>query len=336
MQEILKKQAIQSYQLSDDPLSTPEHSPLFLSEITFKDHFFETNSAKKIIESIHSAIHEHKGVFLLSGESGVGKTTLLLHLEFKLKSQDIITARITDSILNEKELLEKIAKGFGLKHRPGLTPSHLLIVLRTFLLHQFKQGRKCVILVDEAHDMGWTALDTIRMLTDMKSEGIKLVQIILCGRPALLERLQMKRLRKLLEKITLNASMARFTKSETAEYATFMLAKSKSRVSLSPTELDALWAISKGNPNMINRLLQGNGAMTQQQHATQGQNQQDLFQKLNESSSQSSRRTNPMQKDLKNWWGDFFGVKGMSGFAGLGLVVVFALATVLVWIASLT
>lgn len=218
--------------------------------------YYETAATRKIMDVILYGAETRKGFLLLNGEVGVGKSSLLLRLLVRLKNRGMVTALVINSLLDKQELLENICADFGLKHRPGLNTSQLLMVLHTFFLQQFKHGRNCVILVDEAHHLGDEALESLRMLANLETGGVKLVQIVLSGQPELRQRLQTRRLRQFASRINIAADLPALTKPETGGYVEFKLAQAGSQIRPSAKALDLLWQASAGNPRLVNLLME--------------------------------------------------------------------------------
>ena len=221
-----------------------------------QDSYYETAATRRIMELIVYGAETRKGFLLLSGEVGVGKSSLLLRLLARLKARGMVSAMVVNSLLDKRELLESICADFGLKQRSGLTTSHLLIVLHTFFLHQFKKGRNCVILVDEAHHLGFEALESLRMLANLETGGVKLVQVVICGQPELREELQTPRLRQFASRISIAADLPSLTRAETGGYVEFKLAQAGSQIRPSGQALDLLWQASLGNPRTVNLLME--------------------------------------------------------------------------------
>ncbi|WP_084605146.1 ExeA family protein [Desulfonatronum thioautotrophicum] len=221
-----------------------------------QESYYETAATRRIMELIVYGAETRKGFLLLSGEVGVGKSSLLLRLMARLKARGMVTAMVVNSLLDKRELLESICADFGLKHRPGLTTSHLLIVLHTFLLHHFKKGRNCVILVDEAHHLGFEALESLRMLANLETGGVKLVQVVICGQPELREELRTPRLRQFASRISIAADLPALSRAETGGYVEFKLAQAGSQIRPSPRALELLWQAAQGNPRTVNLLME--------------------------------------------------------------------------------
>ncbi|SMP82939.1 AAA domain-containing protein [Desulfonatronum zhilinae] len=86
-----------------------------------------------------------------------------------------------------------------------------------------------MILVDEAHHLGFEALESLRMLANLETGGVKLVQVVICGQPELRVELQTPRLRQFASRISIAADLPALTRAETGGYVEFKLAQAGSR-----------------------------------------------------------------------------------------------------------
>lgn len=221
-----------------------------------QDSYYETPATRRIMDVILYGVETRKGFLLLNGEVGVGKSSLLLRLMSRLKSRGMVTALVINSLLDKVELLENICADFGLKHRPGLNTSQLLMILHSFFLQQFKHHRNCVILVDEAHHLPDQALESLRMLANLETGGTKLVQVVLSGQPELRQRLLTPRLRQFASRINIATDLPALSRAQTQGYIEFKLAQAGSQIRPSPMALAMLWKSSSGNPRILNLLME--------------------------------------------------------------------------------
>ncbi|GAB6057700.1 ExeA family protein [Desulfonatronum parangueonense] len=291
-----------------------------------QDSYYETAATRRIMELIVYGAETRKGFLLLSGEVGVGKSSLLLRLLDRLKSRGMVSAMVVNSLLDKRELLESICADFGLKHRPGLTTSHLLIVLHTFFLHQFKKGRNCVILVDEAHHLGFEALESLRMLANLETAGVKLVQVVICGQPELREELQAPRLRQFASRISIAADLPALTRAETHGYVEFKLAQAGSQIRPSAQALELLWRTSQGNPRTVNLLMERclYAMVARGRDVIDERVMEAAIQDLEICRSGTSRQSSPEPRTRTRW-------SGLVDVRGLGMILTVMAALLLGW-----
>jgi putative secretion ATPase (PEP-CTERM system associated) len=139
-----------------------------------------------------------EGFIVITGEVGAGKTTVLTHLIDTLDPATIVVGRVSSTQLDPQELLRMVGGAFGFAVQ-GRSKSELLIALETFLLQCARQGRRCLLVVDEAQNLGAATLEELRMLSNFQIENQTLLQSYLVGQPefrALLQRPQMEQFRQ--------------------------------------------------------------------------------------------------------------------------------------------
>lgn len=142
------------------------------------------------------------GFVLLTGEVGTGKTTIIRCL-LEQMPEDTDIAIILNPMASVPELLSTICDELGVAYSPNdLSVKNLTDALHQHLLNNHTQGRNTVLLIDEAQLLDVSALEQIRLLTNLETTTKKLLQIILVGQPELNEMLAQPRLRQLSQRIT--------------------------------------------------------------------------------------------------------------------------------------
>src|SRR5439155_7106380 len=122
-------------------------------------------------------VRERKGLMLLLGEAGTGKTTLVTATLEMLRSTRVITSCIMNPILQQpEELLEAILRGYNLDGYKR-TCLDMSSVLERFLLQQVRRDRIPVLIVDEAQELSRPLLEQLRLLSNLEAQGQKLLQI---------------------------------------------------------------------------------------------------------------------------------------------------------------
>ena len=172
------------FYLKESPFNiTPDPKFLYLS----KKH-------QEALDLLSFGISEHKGFILLSGEVGTGKTTICRAILNKLDPK-VKSAFIINPFLSDIELLMAINEDLGLKV-DSLSLKEHLDALNYFLLERAAEGGNVVIIIDEAQNLSFKALEMIRLLSNFETEKMKLLQIVLAGHPELREKLQLPELRQ--------------------------------------------------------------------------------------------------------------------------------------------
>lgn len=216
--------------------------------------FFESSSHKEALASLLYGIHQRKGIILMTGEVGTGKTTLCKTLLTQLPSQ-IKTSLILNPYFSSTQLLQAITEDFGLqitgKNRLEITKQ-----LNTFLLNIHIEGGNAVIIIDEAQNLSTKQLEQIRLLSNLETSYQKLLQIILVGQPELKEKLNQLNLRQIRQRIFVKYNLCPLKEAEIKDYIEFRLKKSgETSIDILPESYKIIYEFSGGIPRLINMLF---------------------------------------------------------------------------------
>ena len=145
---------------------------------------FLTERAEATLNELVYGISTRKGLILLAGEVGTGKTMLLRRLLDWLGEQKMPTALIFNSHINSDHLLDFILNDFGIACESNIK-SDKLLNLNRWLLERYRAGQTPVLIVDEAQGLSPQALEEIRLLLNFETPRHKLLQVVLAGQPEL-------------------------------------------------------------------------------------------------------------------------------------------------------
>ena len=232
------------YGLKENPFNvTSDPSFLYLSR-----------THKEALNHLVYGIQERKGFIELTGEIGAGKTTLCRALVNSL-GEKAKTSIIFNSNLPETQLLEAILLDFGLSAERRNKVAFLK-KLNDFLLEQLASDNNVVLIIDEAQNLRYSTLETIRMLSNLETEKEKLLQIVLAGQPELREKLNSPRLLQLRQRISIRFHINALNTDEVKGYIEHRLAVAGSDGSLKIGEdaIDLITQHSGGIPRVINIL----------------------------------------------------------------------------------
>lgn len=218
---------------------------------------FLTKQTREALDGLTHGIKTRKGLLLLTGEVGTGKTTLLNHLLDWLHQQQTPTAFIFNSHLEVSHLFDFVLTDFAVKFDSGLKDNAVLR-LQQWLLERYRAGETPVLIVDEAQGLSNDVLEEIRMLLNLESCSEKLLQVILAGQPELEERLQQPALRQVKQRIALRSRTAALTLAEAQEYVQARLHIAGSDVTriFASEAVDAVYFYSRGIPRVMNLLCE--------------------------------------------------------------------------------
>ncbi|MFC1684424.1 AAA family ATPase [Pseudomonadota bacterium] len=163
-------------------------------------------------------LYESNGFVLLTGEVGTGKTALCRYLLANLPA-DIDAALILNPRQTALELVANICDEMHISYPKETTSIKVLIdLLNQKLLQSHTQGRRTVLIIDEAQNLSHEVLEQVRLLTNLETSKHKLLQILLIGQPELNEVLARSELRQLTQRITARYHIAPLTQQETTAY----------------------------------------------------------------------------------------------------------------------
>src|SRR6185436_18474228 len=216
------------------------------------DYLYPSRVHREALGYLRYGLESHAGFVVITGEIGSGKTTLLQTLLRGLDAETTV-GRIVNTILEPRELIETIMIDFGLDPA-GRSKPLLLRDLAQYLVDQRLAGRLVLLVIDEAQNLSFPALEELRMLSNLETEKSKLLQILLVGQPNLREKLLSPELEQLRQRITVSYHLSPLDPDETANYINHRLRRAALGAPLEfPRDVTALiHARSRGVPRIIN------------------------------------------------------------------------------------
>ncbi|MDO8581169.1 MAG: AAA family ATPase [Candidatus Omnitrophota bacterium] len=222
------------------------------------EFFFSSQRHTEAFSHLLYGIQQRKGIIVISGEIGTGKTILCRTLLTRLGS-DVKTALILNPNFSEIQLLKSIIQDWGI---PGEFRSKfdLMNALNTFLMEQNLLGNNVVLIIDEAQNLNIKQLEQIRLLSNLETEKEKLLQLVLVGQPELEDKLNQPELRQLNQRVTVRFHMTPLKKEEVGQYITHRIshalvsAQRAQRPVFTPTAVERIYNMSQGTPRVINIL----------------------------------------------------------------------------------
>lgn len=236
------------YQLKENPFNVTADP----------DFFFSSKFHSEAMSHLLYGIEQRKGILVITGEVGTGKTTLCRKL-LKHANKRTKFALILNPNFSEIELLQMIIHDFGLRCKEQ-NKIALLNTLNKFLIKESAKGHNVIVVIDEAQNLGVAQLEQIRLLSNLETEKDKLLQIILVGQPELDEKLQLSELRQLRQRIAVHYHIQPLEKNDMKNYIYHRLAKvmqtafPMQQIIFTDEALDTLFQVTKGAPRAINIL----------------------------------------------------------------------------------
>ena len=186
--------------------------------------FFKGAERGDVLDAVLYALNSGQGIIKVVGEVGSGKTMLSRMLVNKVPDDTVFVYLLNPSIEAE-QVLYAIAYDLGLQVDPSDKSIQILHVLQQKLLEFYQEGKKVVLVVDEAQQMPLKTLEEIRLLSNLETETEKLLQIVLFGQPELDEHIDTPSVRQLRERITYSFYLSPLDWQMTDKYLHFRLEK---------------------------------------------------------------------------------------------------------------
>jgi general secretion pathway protein A len=176
-----------------------------------------TDAHREALSTIEYGISSHKGVTLLIGEAGTGKTTVI-RTALSRQSARVHCVHLHNPALSRVEFVEMLAAQFGLSSKARVSKTTLLLELEELLRRRREVGESTVLIVDEAQSLPLDLLEEIRLLANFETDDVKLLSVIIAGQPELAARLNDEALRQLKQRVALRCQLRTLTLMEAAAY----------------------------------------------------------------------------------------------------------------------
>jgi general secretion pathway protein A len=220
--------------------------------------FFSSKKHKEALSHLLYGVSQRKGIIVLTGEIGTGKTTICRFFLNQV-GKNVKTAFILNPTFSEIQLLESILNDFGIN--PGnKTKLGMVLQLNNFLLRESTAGNNLVLIIDEAQNLKPNLLEQVRLLSNLETEKDKLLQVILVGQPELNSRLNLYDLRQLRQRIMVRYHITPLDNDEIKDYINYRLkiAQTKqepgNQIKFNDEAISLISCFSGGTPRLINMI----------------------------------------------------------------------------------
>ncbi len=233
------------YHLQKAPFHiTPDPEFLFLSP-----------SHKAALGCIIHGIEERQGFVAISGEVGLGKTTILRSYLERVDPSQLKTIYIFNANVSFHSLLKTLLGEFGIEPETE-DVFEMVNRLHHILIEAYQQGRNVALIIDEAQNMPIETLENLRMLSNLETNTEKLIQITMIGQPEFDHKLNLNELRQLKQRIVIRSTIEPLTAEESLAYIQHRLAKASSTNApvFSKGALKTIAQAAKGTPRILNIL----------------------------------------------------------------------------------
>jgi general secretion pathway protein A len=192
-------------------------------------YLFLTARHREALANLQYGITARRGITLLIGEAGTGKTTLVHAALGLLGRDDSRCVYLNNPTLTRDEFVEFLAHRFGLGDQARRSKTVLLTDLERVLTQRLAAGVPSALLIDEAQSLSHELLEEIRLLANMETATAKLLPVVLAGQPELTDRLNEPSLRQLKQRVALRCDLLPLQLQETAAYIVARLERAGGR-----------------------------------------------------------------------------------------------------------
>jgi general secretion pathway protein A len=176
-----------------------------------------TEVHQEALSNLRYAIASRKGITLLVGEAGTGKTTVI-RAAIETQPERVHCVHLHNPALTKAEFVEMLAAQFALSDSARASKTELLLELEKLLKRRHELGESTVLVVDEAQSLPYELLDEIRLLTNIETSSEKLVTVIIAGQPEIAERLNGAAFRQFKQRIALRCALRPLSLNESVGY----------------------------------------------------------------------------------------------------------------------
>ena len=219
------------------------------------EFYFDSAGHSKALSYLRFGVQQGEGFIVITGEVGAGKTTLVRALLRELNPAEVVAAQVANTQLDAFDLLQAILTAFGVR-TDGMGKARLIATLEAFLTAVAASGRRALLVVDEAQNLGPQAIEELRMLSNFQLGHHGLLQSFLVGQPELRHQLQTGAMEQLRQRVLASYHLGPLDAEETAAYVQHRLRHVgwKERPRFEPAAFRALYQRTGGIPRRINTL----------------------------------------------------------------------------------
>lgn len=179
--------------------------------------FFGSRNHRRAMSYLRYGLTQGEGFIVITGDVGTGKTTLVKTLFSDLSKENIVAAQLVTTQLEAEDLLKMAAASYGLAYE-GLSKTTLLRNLEAFFIARAREGKRVLLVVDEAQNLPPASLEELRMLSNFQLAGRALLQSFLLGQNEFRKILQGEGIEQLRQRIIASYHLNPLDKDETKSY----------------------------------------------------------------------------------------------------------------------
>lgn len=178
--------------------------------------FFSSRGHRRAMAYLVYGSHQGEGFIVITGEIGAGKTMLANTLAHKLASRNMVLAQVVNTNLKADDMVRMVAAAFGLSQENS--KAVLLNRVEQFLLTSHRQGKRALLVVDEAQNLPARSVEELRMLSNYVCAAKPLLQIFMLGQPEFRKTLQRPEMEQLRQRVIASCHLGPMSGADTEAY----------------------------------------------------------------------------------------------------------------------
>ncbi|MHB1200792.1 MAG: XrtA/PEP-CTERM system-associated ATPase [Polaromonas sp.] len=215
--------------------------------------YFGSKQHRRAKAYLEYGVQRNEGFIVITGEVGAGKTTVVRGLLASLDPKKVVAANLVTTQLDAEDTLRMVAAAFGVRVK-DVSKADVLMALEAYLLHQTSQGKRCLLVVDEAQNLTARAVEELRMLSNFQFGQQALLQTFLVGQPEFRTILQSPTMQQLRQRVAATCHIGPLVLDETRGYIEHRLkcAGASGRPTFDAAAFEAIFKASGGIPRRVN------------------------------------------------------------------------------------
>lgn len=215
--------------------------------------FFATNHHQRALSYLQYGLDQGEGFIVITGPIGTGKTTIARNLLSSIGDENIVAAQLVTTKLSPDELLELVAAEFKIPLK-GNSKAEVLRSIETFLIQLHKQGKRALLLVDEAQNLPSETVEELRMLSNFQLDDKPLIQSFLLGQEELKDIIQAPNMEQFRQRIIASAHLKPLSVEEVKDYINHRLQQAgcEKEALFTDAAFEAIHEKTLGVPRKIN------------------------------------------------------------------------------------
>lgn len=208
----------------------------------------------RALSMLEFGLASETGLTVVTGEIGAGKTTLLRYMLEQLDDDDYTVGLITNTHAAFGDLIHWVASAYGLAHA-GKSKVTLYEDFVAFLINEYAEGRRVVLMVDEAQNLDSDSLEELRILSNINADKDVLLQIVVSGQPELRATLRRPSMKQFVQRVTSYHHLKPLALADTREYINHRLKVAGIDVPIfDPAAVLMIYKYCQGVPRLINTI----------------------------------------------------------------------------------